>query len=410
MESKQPQSIQENVFTQFGRLWSGVDSRRMLGGCAAAFGVALLFLAWHSSGDNESNEFEDMPEESPEPVPLKKKRKKSQEQVLPPQQSGYAAIDDQRAPVAAPNLPPPLRAVNFSSIRANLDFVDDGPCHIYSQVIDDNTHNIIFFSVPDWRSHVPVEPVNITHTSRTVEDFLDLGGVNKYGQTLAYRIIVKDKKVLGVLMQDRGVRKMEFVEHKVPEEGDIVEVTFDGSIGIVKCVPISMIVTNRDPGDDPITEKEIEYNRGRRPKGRYFEELHGYIDLEIVRIHGNWKKAPVLEANHVTYLKPADPTIIDQYYSWRTEEASVELDTFDTEYISLIDNLQNLFDFAGEEPPDEGTFSKIQADWKRCEEISSKVSDECLHKTKELAAQIKANIIRTHRRRRLPKMMLKNSR
>lgn len=288
MNSKPPQPTQENVFTQFGRMWNGVDNRRLMGGCAAALGVVLLFLAWHSSGDMETDEFDEKAEESPEPV--RRKKQKSNELVLPAQY-GPPPNDKPGAPVARPNFRSPIRPMQFSSLRANVDFVDEGPCHIYSQVIDDRTHNIIFFSVPDWRSHVPVEPVNISHTSRTVKDFIDLGGKNIYGQTLAYRIIVKDKKVVGVLMQDRGVKEMEFVEHMVPEEGDIVEVTFDGSIGVVKCVPISLIVTNRDAGDDPVTEKEIEFKKGRAPKGRYFEELHGYIDLEIVRIHGNWKKS-----------------------------------------------------------------------------------------------------------------------
>jgi len=400
MDSKQPAPVQENFLTRFGRAWNGVDNRKLLGGCAAAFGVALLFLAWHSSGEIEIEEFD--AEDSPAPVRIKKK-KKSRELILPPPQAGQAASDILRAPVARPNLKPQLRPMKFSSLRANVDLVGDGPCHIYTQVIDDQTHNIIFFSVPDWRSKVAVEPINISHTSKTVEDFLDLGSENMHGQTLAYRIIVKDEKVVGVLMQDDGVRKMDFEEHKVPEEGDIVEVTYDGSIGVVKCVPIILVVTNRDSGDDEVTEKKIEYDRKRRPTGRYFDELHGYIDIDIVRIHGHWKKIPVREAQHVTYLKPADPGVIDEYYSWKTEDACAAVDSFDTQYMSIVEKIEQLFNNAGEEAPDDNTFSKIEDYWKQSQKIYSKVSDECLHKTKEVVAQIRNNIMRTKRLKRVLK-------
>jgi len=397
MDSKQPAPVQENVLTHFGRAWNGVDNRKLLGGCAAAFGVALLFLAWHSSGEIEVEEFDE--EDSPAPVRIKKK-KKSRELILPPPQVGQAASDILRAPVARISPIPLLRPMKFSSLRANVDLVGDGPCHIYTQVIDDQTHNIIFFSVPDWRSKVAVEPVNISHTSRTVEDFLDLGSENMHGQTLAYRIIVKDEKVVGVLMQDEGVRKMDFLEHKVPEEGDIVEVTYDGSIGVVKCVPIIMVVTNRDSSDDVVTEKKIEYDRKRRPTGRYFDELHGYIDIDIVRIHGHWKNVPVREAQHVTYLKPADPGVIDEYYSWKTESACAAVDSFDTQYMSIVEKIEQLFNNAGEEAPDDNTFSQIEAYWKQSQTIYSKVSDDCLHKTKEVVAQIRNNIMRTKRLKR----------
>jgi len=401
MDSKQPAPVQENVLTQFGRAWNGVDNRKLLGGCAAVFGVALLFLAWHSSGEMEIEEFDQ--EDSPVPVRIKKKKKKkSSELILPPPQAGQAASDILRAPLRA-SPPSILRPMKFSSLRANVDLVGDGPCHIYTQVIDDRTHNIIFFSVPDWRSKVAVEPVNISHTSRTVEDFLDLGSENMHGQTLAYRIIVKDEKVVGVLMQDEGVRKMDFKEHKVPEEGDIVEVTYDGSIGVVKCVPILMVVTNRDSGDDEVTEKKIEYDRKRRPTCRHFDEIHGYIDVDIVRKHGHWKKVPVREAQHVTYLKHADPGVIDEYYSWKTDDACAEVDSFDTQYMSIVENIEKLFNSAGEEAPDDKTFSKIEDYWKQCQKISSKVSDDCLHKTKEVVTEIRNNIMRTKRLRRVLK-------
>lgn len=72
-----------------------------------------------------------------------------------------------------------------------------------SKVIDDVTHNVVHMHIDDTRDDVSVDTVNLSFTDQNVEDNMTFTK-DISGRHLAYRIVVKDQKVVLVPFAPSG--------------------------------------------------------------------------------------------------------------------------------------------------------------------------------------------------------------
>ena len=94
----------------------------------------------------------------------------------------------------------------------------DTPVELYTEEIDEETHNIVQLYFSDLRDEVAVDVVNLTNTDLTLsDDECCVFQQDATGAALNYKIIVRDGAILSVLYQEGGeVRPSPFVEHRLP--------------------------------------------------------------------------------------------------------------------------------------------------------------------------------------------------
>ena len=130
------------------------------------------------------------------------------------------------------------------------------PIEIYSQALDDVTHNILCVLLDnDIRSDITVDSKNLSYTEMTLDtikkdSLADFQKKDATGRKLSYRIVVKSGQIIGVLsLIGDEIKEMPFIEHFVPNPGSLVII--DKGYGsrkwaVVKNLPTGLIVTN-DP-------------------------------------------------------------------------------------------------------------------------------------------------------------------
>jgi len=173
--------------------------------------------------------------------------------------------------------------VAFSCTETDSHIYDDAPILIYTQVVDDQTLNIVFIGITDTREEIRVDPVNITYTSKTVKDFFTEFKQDFGGNALNYRIIVKDGAVQAVLGSSKKGKpqREKFVEISVPRLGSYVTFKDGKKIGRLQSIPTGMIVTNKLSGAKRVP---LHYKRRPGPEnfGRHVSEIAGYVDIDVL--------------------------------------------------------------------------------------------------------------------------------
>lgn len=184
--------------------------------------------------------------------------------------------------------------VAFSCTETMSHIYDDKPILIYTQVVDDQTLNIVFMQITDTREEIRVEPINISHTSKTVKDFVTEFKKDMGGNYLNYRIIVKDGVVQAVLgsTKDGTAQREKFMQISLPRLGSYVTFSDGKKIGRIHNVPTGMIVTNKHEGAERVL---LQYEKRAGPEnfGRHVAEIDGYVDVNVI-----------LDGDRLMYLSP----------------------------------------------------------------------------------------------------------
>jgi len=184
--------------------------------------------------------------------------------------------------------------VAFSCTETESHIYDDAPILIYTEIVDDRTLNIVFVSITDTREEIRVDPVNITHTSKTVKDFFTEFKQDLGGNALDYRIIVKDGAVQAVLGSTKSGKpqREKFKEISVPRLGSYVTFNDGKKIGRLHSIPTGMIVTNKLEG---VQRVPLHYKKRAGPEnfGRHVSEIEGYVDIDVL-----------LDGERLMYLAP----------------------------------------------------------------------------------------------------------
>jgi len=188
---------------------------------------------------------------------------------------------------------------------AQKQVFSDTPVELYTQEVDEETHNIVQVYFSDLRDEVAVDVLNITGTGTTLQD----GECTSFppdasGAALNYKIIVRDARVLAVLYnEDDQIRSSPFVEHRLPNAGAFVTLP-DGSLGVLQALPRGLVVA-REPRDLEEHPTQWPPRSGLRPKGKHPAELPGMVDVKIVQQQGEVSWPPVLESVPVCSVSPA---------------------------------------------------------------------------------------------------------
>jgi len=206
--------------------------------------------------------------------------------------------------------------VAFSCTETDSHIYDDAPILIYTQVVDDQTLNIVFMCITDTREEIRVDPVNITHTSKTVKDFFTEFKQDLGGNALNYRIIVKDGAVQAVLGSSKSGKpqREKFVEISVPRIGSYVTFKDGKKIGRLKRIPTGMIVTNKLLGAERVP---LHYKKRAGPEnfGRHVSEIDGYVDIDVL-----------LEGERLMYLTPNKEAwnVSEFKITWEVDQKKLE--------------------------------------------------------------------------------------
>ena len=153
----------------------------------------------------------------------------------------------------------------------------DSPVELYTQEVDEETHNIVQVYFSDLRDEVAVDVLNITGTGASLEDAECASfPPDATGAALNYKIIVRDARVLAVLYQeDEQVHSSPFVEHRLPTAGAFV-VLPDDTLGVLQSLPRGLVVA-REHRELPENASHWAPRVGLRAKGKHPAELPGMV-------------------------------------------------------------------------------------------------------------------------------------
>ena len=88
---------------------------------------------------------------------------------------------------------------------AQKQVFSDTPVELYTQAVDEETHNIVQLYFSDLRDEVAVDVLNLTGTDVSLEDAECITfDADATGAALNYKIIVRDGRVVAVLYQEGG--------------------------------------------------------------------------------------------------------------------------------------------------------------------------------------------------------------
>lgn len=169
---------------------------------------------------------------------------------------------------------------------ARKEVFSETPVELYTQEINEETHNIVQLYFSDLRDEVAVDVINLTNTSLTLQDpECSTFQQDATGAALNYKIIVRDGSVVSVLYQEgEEIHSSPFIEHKLPPPGSYV-VLNDGSLGKLQAIPRGLIVA-RNPRDFPENAPQWPPRSHLRPKGKHPAELPGMVDVQIIQQDG----------------------------------------------------------------------------------------------------------------------------
>eukprot|EP01084_Bolivina_argentea_P281944 482509_1 len=202
------------------------------------------------------------------------------------------------------------------------------PIDIYTQIIDEVTHNIVCIIFEnDLRDNVVIDVKNISFTEQTLHDVIrdsanDFNKTDAAGNKISYRIIVKGMKIIGVLTKfGAEIKEMPYIEHCWLKEGELVQIASRGMLGLVKCIPTGLIVTN-DPHRN-IHKKAIRYtkNVNSRILRKHCADLDGFIDVDVVRENNKWRESddPLCQSFAVTDIAQCSDDDIAQFIAYKQQ-------------------------------------------------------------------------------------------
>merc|ERR1712154_756039 len=171
-----------------------------------------------------------------------------------------------------------------------------------------------------------VDVKNISFTDRTLQDVVEeskkeFAEKDAAGNKISYRIVVNQQQIIGVLTRLGGdIKEMPYIEHQWLREGALVSIPSQKMLGIIKCIPTGLIVTN-DPHKN-LDKKcaQFERNPASRIWKKHPADLEGFVDIEVVRIgDDNWRDPddPLCQSFAVTDLKECDENDQAMFMSMR---------------------------------------------------------------------------------------------
>lgn len=160
------------------------------------------------------------------------------------------------------------------------------PLELYTQEIDESTHNIVQLYFSDLRDEVAIDVLNLTGRDLDLDDAECCAfHEDATGAALNYKILVRDARVVAVLYQEGGaIRSSPFVEHRLPLPGAYVTLS-DGSLGVLGQLPRGLIVAT-EPRDLPEHAPRWAARADLRAKGKHPAELPGMADVKVVQRDG----------------------------------------------------------------------------------------------------------------------------
>eukprot|EP00483_Globobulimina_turgida_P003080 UN03085 len=214
------------------------------------------------------------------------------------------------------------------------------PIDIYSQILDDVTHNILCIIFEnDLRDNVVIDVRNISFTEQTLSDVInqsksDFIKQDAAGNKISYRIIVENSKIIAVLTKfGNEIREMAYIEHGWMCEGELICIPSRNMLGIIKCLPTGLIVTN-DPHKN-ISQKRIKYAKNVHSKifRKHCADLDGFIDVDIVKEGGNWREIdnPLCQSFVVTDIKQCSENDRNEFIKYKQ-----------TNQINITDEIEKL--------------------------------------------------------------------
>jgi len=210
------------------------------------------------------------------------------------------------------------------------------PLELFTQEIDEATHNIVQLYFSDLRDEVAIDVLNLTGSDVGLDDAACCAfEVDATGAQLNYKILVRDAKVIAVLYQEGGaVRSSPFVEHKLPLPGAYVTLP-DGGLGVLGQLPRGLVVAT-EPRDLPEHAPQWGAHPALRAKGKHPAELPGMADVKLVQRDGAVLWPPHECSVPVCALQPAAASRLGSWHAtwdaWleaKAAAAGVQLDSLE---------------------------------------------------------------------------------
>jgi len=198
---------------------------------------------------------------------------------------------------------------------ARKQVFSETPIELYTEEVDDETHNIVQLYFSDLRDEVAVDVLNLTNSDVTLQDTeCAVFQQDATGAALNYKIIVRDAAVIAVLYQEgEDVHSSPFVEHRLPPPGSYILLP-DGSLGKMRTLPRGLIVA-RVPRDLPENAPQFPPRSGLRPKGKHPAELPGVVDVEVLQQDGAVMWPPHQCSVPVCALRKADSARLQAWHA-----------------------------------------------------------------------------------------------
>mmetsp|Transcript_21427 Transcript_21427/g.59889 ORF Transcript_21427/g.59889 Transcript_21427/m.59889 type:complete len:468 (-) Transcript_21427:980-2383(-) len=260
------------------------------------------------------------------------------------------------------------------------------PLELYTQEIDESTHNIVQLYFSDLRDEVAIDVLNLTGRDLELDDAECCAfHEDATGAALNYKILVRDARVAAVLYQEGGtVRSSPFVEHRLPLPGAYVTLS-DGSLGVLGQLPRGLIVAT-EPRDLPENAPQWAPREGMRAKGKHPAELPGMADVKIVQRDGAVAWPPEECSVPVCAIQAAAASRLSSWHAqwdvWlrgKTSAAEAKLASIETRLAettktgggpsavselttmyTALEEMQRELTEAGAEPLDEGRLTAVQ--------------------------------------------------
>jgi len=198
---------------------------------------------------------------------------------------------------------------------AQKQVFSETPVELYTEEVDNETHNIVQLYFSDLRDEVAVDVLNLTNSELTLQDTeCVVFQQDATGAALNYKIIVRDGAVIAVLYQEGDeVHSSPFVEHRLPPPGSYVTLP-DGSLGKLQALPRGLIVAC-NPRDLPENAPQFPLRSGLRAKGKHPAELPGVVDIEILQQDGAVLWPPHQCSIPVCALRKADSARLQAWHA-----------------------------------------------------------------------------------------------
>jgi hypothetical protein len=241
------------------------------------------------------------------------------------------------------------------------------PIELFTQSIDEHTHNIAHLHLDDTRDEVAIDTVNLTGTDKQVDDYKDFSK-DASGRALTYRVCVRDQAVVAVLHTlGNTVKRAHFHERRLPRVGDLVRVLYTkptessdvelpAMVARLVRVPIGLVVTNVQDDDSKVDVKSNnpQFDKETRAcQHKHPTELHGFVDLEVLMEAGELRNEPRHCSVPVCYVY--DATGFDHEYL--TEQQDSILNAKRATLLGKVERLERALD--GSDPTESMTLAEM---------------------------------------------------